>query len=52
LVAQAAIQQGRTLAKNLKITEGNKSVRPFIYKDKGDRVDMQWKNSKNPDLNL
>jgi NADH:ubiquinone reductase (H+-translocating) len=34
-LAQAAIQQGRLLAENLKRMEGNKSPKPFIYHNKG-----------------
>jgi NADH dehydrogenase len=34
-LAQAAIQQGRLLAENLKRVEGNKSTKPFAYHNKG-----------------
>ncbi|MFB9110023.1 NAD(P)/FAD-dependent oxidoreductase [Flavobacterium gyeonganense] len=34
-VAQVAIQQGINLAKNFKATLENKTLKPFIYKDKG-----------------
>jgi NADH dehydrogenase len=34
-LAQAAIQQGRLLAKNLNRLEGNKSTKPFVYHNKG-----------------
>jgi len=35
MVAQAAIQQGKTLAKNLKKLIANQTLEPFIYLDKG-----------------
>ncbi len=35
MVAQVAIQQGKLLAKNLNNLNSNKSLKPFIYKDKG-----------------
>jgi NADH dehydrogenase len=34
-VAQPAIQQGRHLAKNLKLLEASRPMRPFEYRDKG-----------------
>jgi len=34
-LAQAAIQQGRLLAENLNRLEGNRSVKPFAYHNKG-----------------
>ena len=35
MVAPVAIQQGKLLAKNLRLLEQNKPMQPFLYKDKG-----------------
>jgi NADH dehydrogenase len=45
MVAQVAIQQGKTLAKNLRKLLANQTMKPFIYHDKGAMVTIGKKKA-------